>query len=234
MTTTSHHPTTAACAQPDVRRAPRHAALAAAVAASVLLAACQVTTVQRNTMIGTGVGAVAGAGIASATGGKAGVGAAAGAAIGALGSYIWSTSMERQRQELEAATQGTGVSVVRTPDNQLKLDIPADISFDTGSAVVKPQFQPLLNRFAESLRKHPNTDVIIIGHTDSTGTHAVNETLSLHRANATRDYIFRQGVTGPRIRTEGRGSSQPVASNDTAAGRSRNRRVEIFLSETAR
>ena len=82
---------------------------------------------QRRTAIGTGVGAVAGAVIASATGGKAGVGAVAGAAIGGIGTYIWSATMERQRQELEAATRGTGVTVSRTNDNQLKLAIPSDI-----------------------------------------------------------------------------------------------------------
>lgn len=211
----------------------RRAALPGVVAAALALSACQTTDTQRRSAIGVGVGAVTGAIIASATGGKAGVGAVAGAAIGGLGTYIWSTNMERQRQELEAATRGTGVGVTRTADNQLKLDIPSDISFDSGSANVRPQFQHILNRFAQGMQTLPNARVTIVGHTDSSGGPAINEPLSLHRANATRDYIVRQGVSASRFHTEGRGASQPVADNGTAAGRAQNRRVEIFVAEMA-
>ncbi len=83
---------------------------------------------QRRTAIGTGVGAVAGAVIASATGGKAGVGAVAGAAIGGIGTYIWSANMEKRKREMQEATQGTGIGVSQTADNRLKLDIPSDVS----------------------------------------------------------------------------------------------------------
>lgn len=188
------------------------------------------TETQRNTLIGTGIGALAGAGVAKATGNKAGKGALIGAAVAGVGTYAWSARMERQRQELEAATSGTGVSVSRTSDNQLLLAIPSDVSFDSNSAFIKSQFRPVLNSFADSLRRNPNTNVIIVGHTDSTGGAHINDPLSLNRANATRDYLFSQ-VGGVRIQTEGRGSRQPVASNDSAAGRAKNRRVEIFIAE---
>ena len=143
---------------------------------------------QRRTAIGTGVGAVAGAVIASATGGKAGVGAVAGAAIGGIGTYIWSANMEKRKREMQEATQGTGIGVSQTADNRLKLDIPSDVSFDTGRYDIKSNFAPILNRFADGLRSTPNYTVDIIGHTDSTGSDAVNNPLSINRANATRNY----------------------------------------------
>ena len=203
-----------------------------ALAAAMTLTACEtMTETQRNTALGVGVGALAGAGIAKATGGKAGTGALIGAAVGGIGTYIWSANMERQRKELEAATRGTGVTVSRTSDNQLKMAIPADISFDTNSAHIKSQFRPVLNSFVSSLRSNPNTHVIVVGHTDSTGNASINDPLSLNRANATRDYIFSQGVRGPRIQTDGRGAREPVASNDSNWGRSKNRRVEIFVAQ---
>lgn len=202
-----------------------------ALAAVLSLTGCEtMTETQRNTAIGVGIGALAGAGVAKATGGKAGKGALIGAAVGGVGTYIWSATMERQRQELEAATRGTGVTVSRTSDNQLKLAIPSDISFDSNSAYIKSPFRPVLNNFATSLQNNPNTQVIIVGHTDSTGGAHINDPLSLNRANATRDYIFSRGVNA-HIQTEGRGAREPVATNGTAAGRSKNRRVEIFVAQ---
>ncbi|MBV5294757.1 MAG: OmpA family protein [Curvibacter lanceolatus] len=186
---------------------------------------------QRRTGAGAGIGALAGAVLSSATGGNAGTGAVVGAGIGALGTYIWSRHMDEQKRAMEQATQGTGVTVVQTADNQLKLDIPSDISFDTGSAVVKPNLRPILDRFAEGLRNNPRAEVRIVGHTDSTGSDAVNNPLSQDRAASTRDYLVARGVPFDRFMVEGRGSHQPVASNDTADGRARNRRVEIFVGE---
>ncbi|WP_313771676.1 OmpA family protein [Comamonas aquatica] len=203
-----------------------------ALATAVALTGCEtMTDTQRNTALGVGIGALAGAGIAKATGGKAGTGALIGAAVGGVGTYIWSANMERQRQELEAATRGTGVAVSRTADNQLQLAIPSDISFDSNSATIKSQFRPVLNSFTDSLRRNPGTHVVIVGHTDSTGGAHINDPLSLNRANAARDYIFNQGVRGPRIQTEGRGAREPVASNESAWGRAKNRRIDIFVAQ---
>ena len=211
--------------------------MTAAVSAALLISGCAATdgmsTTQRQTAIGTGVGALAGAAISAATGGKAGVGAVAGAAVGGIGNYIWSSNQEKRKREMEAATRGTGVNVVQTADNQLKLEIPSDISFDTGRYDIKGNFAPVLDRFAEGLRTSPNAEVRIVGHTDSVGSDAVNNPLSLNRANSTRDYLMRRGVSGSRIFTEGRGSYQPIASNSTSEGRARNRRVEIFVGERA-
>jgi outer membrane protein OmpA-like peptidoglycan-associated protein len=134
---------------------------------------------------------------------------------------------------MEAATQGTGVEVTQTADNQLKLEIPSDISFDTNRADVKPEMRPILDRFAQTLQANPVTNVRIVGHTDSTGTDAINDPLSMRRAASVRDYLGAQGVASQRIAIDGRGSRQPVADNSTPAGRTQNRRVEIFVAEAA-
>ena len=206
------------------------------VAAVVILATgcAEMSDTQRRTATGAGVGALAGAVLSSATGGRAGTGAVVGAGVGALGTYIWSSNMEQQKREMEQATQGTGVSVVQTSDNQLKLDIPSDISFDTGRSDIKGNFAPILERFAEGLRNNPNAEVRIIGHTDSTGSDAVNNPLSMARAESTRNFLTMRGISGARIQVEGRGSHQPIADNATADGRARNRRVEIFVGERPR
>lgn len=154
-----------------------------------------------------------------------------GAGIGALGTYIWSQHMQKQKQEMEQATQGTGVVVTQTPDNQLKLDIPSDISFQTNRSDIQGNFAPILDRFAEGLRNNPNAQVRIIGHTDSTGNDGINDPLSLARAESARNYLTQRGVNGARIQVQGMGSRQPVASNDTPAGRAHNRRVEIYVGE---
>ena len=206
------------------------------VAAVVILATgcAEMSDTQRRTATGAGVGALAGAVLSSATGGRAGTGAVVGAGVGALGTYIWSQNMERQKREMEQATQGTGIAVSQTQDNQLKLDIPSDISFAVGRSDIQSNFAPVLDRFAEGLRNNPNTDVRIVGHTDNTGSDAVNNPLSLDRAASTRNYLTGRGIDGRRISIEGMGERQPIATNDTAQGRSRNRRVEIFVGERPR
>ncbi|HRO82976.1 MAG TPA: OmpA family protein [Alicycliphilus denitrificans] len=202
------------------------------VAVVMLATGCaDMSDTQRRTAIGAGAGALGGAAIGAMTGGRAGTGAVIGAGVGALGTYIWSQHMEKQKQEMQAATQGTGVTVTQTADNQLKLDIPSDISFATNRSDIQPSFRPILDRFAEGLRNNPNAEVRIIGHTDSTGSDAINDPLSLDRATSTRNYLTARGVSGARIHVDGRGSREPIASNDTAEGRARNRRVEIFMGE---
>jgi len=212
-------------------------ALSVAVAASGLAGCANMSETQRGTAIGAGVGAAAGAGIGAISGGnrsaRAGTGAVIGAAIGAGGGYLWSQRMQQQKQAMEQATKGTGVAVTQTSDNQLKLEIPSDISFDTGRSDIRPNFAPILDRFAGSLRDHTATTVSIVGHTDSTGNDAINDPLSVNRAGSTRDYLAARGVTTNRIAISGQGSRQPMAENGSEAGRAKNRRVEIYVAEAA-
>jgi len=191
---------------------------------------------QRRTATGAGIGAAAGAAIGaigndSNRGRGAAAGAAIGAAAGALGGYVWNKRMEDQQKQIQQQTQGTGVEVTRTADNRLQINIPGDIAFDSGQAAIRPNFRSALDNFAQSLQQNPSTTVTIVGHTDSTGSPAVNEPLSLQRADATRDYLVTRGVAANRFQIDGRGAREPVANNDTDAGRARNRRVEIFLGD---
>ena len=204
------------------------------VGALVATGCANMTETQKRTTIGTGVGAAAGAALGSAVGGSGGAtrsGALIGAAVGGIGTYIWSQKMEEQKRAMEQATAGTGVDVVQTADNQLKLEIPSDISFDVGRADIKPNFRPVLDRFAQTLNANPTTSVRIIGHTDSTGSDAVNDPLSVNRAASARNYLADRGVASSRIVIDGRGSHEPLADNSSEAGRAKNRRVEIFVGE---
>ena len=206
-------------------------------AATLFISGCadmNMSDTQRRAAIGAGAGALGGAVLSSATGGKAGTGAVLGAGVGALGTYIWSQNMEKQKREMQQATQGTGIGVVQTQDNQLRLDIPSDISFDTGRSDISRSFSPVLDRFANSLRENQNTDLRIVGHTDNTCSDAINNPLSMDRASSTRNYLTSRGVSGARIQVDGRGSYEPIASNNTSDGRARNRRVEIFVGERQR
>lgn len=208
--------------------------LALAIAAS---GCADMSQTQRGTATGAGVGAGLGAILGASTGGggggRAAGGAVLGAAAGALVGNIWSNRMEQQKRQMEQATKGTGVQVTQTADNRLKLEVPSDISFDTNRADIKGNFRPVLDKFAGTLNENPATTVSIIGFTDSTGSDAVNEPLSVERASHTRDYLATRGVSPTRIVVEGRGAREPIASNDDNAGRARNRRVEIYVAELA-
>jgi outer membrane protein OmpA-like peptidoglycan-associated protein len=207
-----------------------------AITTLALIAGCaDMSATQKGTATGAGVGAGLGAIIGGTTGGGGGSratkGAVIGGAAGALIGNIWSKRMEKQKQDMEAATAGTGIQVSQTQDNRLKLDIPADVSFDTGRSDIKSNFRPVLERFAQTLNDNPATTVSIIGHTDNTGSDAVNNPLSVDRAARTRDYLAQRGVSPNRVMIDGRGEHEPVASNDSDSGRARNRRVEIFVAE---
>lgn len=196
------------------------------------------TETQRGTATGAGAGAAVGAVIGAATAGgnrgrSTGTGAAVGAGIGALGGYIWSKRMEDQRKKMEQASAGTGIGVSQTADNRLRANIPADAGFAVNRSEISPTLRNVLDRFAGTMNEHGVTTIEIIGHTDNTGSDAINEPLSVARANATRDYLVGRGVSPQRISTAGRGERQPIASNDTEAGRAQNRRVEIFIAEAA-
>jgi outer membrane protein OmpA-like peptidoglycan-associated protein len=209
--------------------------IAAVMAAFALTGCANMSETQKGTTkgaaIGAGVGAVVGA--VAGKGKGAAIGAAVGAGVGAVAGNVWSKKMEAQKQEMEAATQGTGVQVTQTADNQLKLEIPSDISFAVGSARVDSNFQSVLDTFATGLVQNPVATLTIIGHTDNSGSDAINDPLSLNRANSVRNYLVEGGVASSRVLTEGRGAREPIIANDTSANRAKNRRVEIYVAEPA-
>ena len=179
-----------------------------------------------KTAWGTGIGALAGAGIGALAGGEIGafIGAGVGAAAGAgTGAYI-DVQARKLRQEL----LNTGVQV-QEANGQIYLIMPGNITFDSNDANIKPAFQPVLNSIAKVINEYSKTMVQVNGYTDSTGSAATNNSLSLMRANSISNYLRLRGVNGNRIVSNGYGSSNPIASNATAAGREQNRRVEIVL-----
>lgn len=196
-------------------------------AVAVLASGCaNMTDAQRSAAIGGGIGALAGVAIGDSRGA-----AAVGAGVGALGGYIWSTQMAQKKAAMEKATAGTGVDVTQTADNQLKLNIPSDISFDTGRSNIKQNLQPILDQFAQGLNNQPNTEIRVVGHTDSTGSDSINNPLSVNRAASARDYLVSRGVDGRRMQIDGRGAREPIGDNNTDSGRAKNRRIEIYLAE---
>lgn len=182
-----------------------------------------------RTAAGAGIGAAAGAILGSVTSSRnrteramigAGIGALAG---GAIGNY-----MDRQEAELRQQMEGTGVSVTRAGDN-LILNMPGHITFDVDRTEIKPDFQAVLDSVTLVLNKFDQTGIEVAGHTDSTGSVQYNMTLSERRAQSVGHALRMRGVNPVRIATIGLGPHQPIASNDTAAGRAMNRRVELTL-----
>lgn len=210
--------------------------LVAALVATVTLGGCATYTGQtndpndpnrtrNNALIGAGIGAVAGllsGGDATERRQRAMVGAGVGGiAGGAIGAY-----QDRQEAELRRQTAGTGVEVSRDGD-VIKLNLPDGVTFDFGKANLKPQFYPALDNVASTLAEFNQTIVEVSGHTDSIGSDAVNQTLSVQRANAVGNYLIGRGLVRERFEIVGFGKTRPVASNDTDSGRALNRRVEI-------
>ena len=199
------------------------------ITASLGLIACDtMTPEQRSAATGAVIGAVAGQVIGGDTRSTT-----IGAALGGIGGYVWSRQMEDKKRQMEQATIGTGAVVTKTPDNQLKLTIPNDISFATGHYDIQPRLMPILDQFAQGLNQQPTMEVRIVGHTDNIGSDAINNPLSVNRAQSARDYLVSRGVMSSRISIDGRGSREPIADNATEAGRARNRRIDIFLAERA-
>lgn len=207
--------------------------ISALVLALSLAGCANMSETQKGTAKGAGIGAGVGAVVGALAGGKKGalIGAAVGAGGGAIAGNVWSKRMEAQKRDMEQATAGTGVAVTQTADNRLKLEIPSDISFDKGRADIKPNFRPVLDQFATSLASNPASKITIVGHTDSSGSDAVNDPLSVNRAANTRNYLVTRGVASDRFTISGRGSHEPLVANDTAANMAKNRRVEIFVAE---
>ncbi|MDX1635121.1 MAG: OmpA family protein [Marinobacter sp.] len=179
---------------------------------------------------GSIIGAIGGAAIGAATSSKSDrgkgalIGAASGAAIGGgIGYY-----MDRQEAQLRQKLEGTGVRVVRNGD-QIELVMPGNITFDTNQSSIKPSFTGVLESVALVLKEFDKTIIQIEGHTDSTGSQSYNQLLSEQRASSVRDFLLNQGIEPKRTRAVGYGQRYPIASNDTAAGREQNRRVELTL-----
>jgi len=184
-----------------------------------------------KTTSGAAIGAAAGAAIGLIVGDSSSerkrraiqLGVAGGLAGGAVGNY-----MDRQEAKLRAQLKGTGVSVTRSGDNII-LNMPGNVTFQTNSADINAGFYQVLNSVALVLKEFDKTVVDVAGHADSTGDDAMNMDLSQRRATSVSSYLGAQGVNSQRLITVGYGETRPIASNDTVEGRQLNRRVEITL-----
>ena len=202
-----------------------------ALMASVMIVGCATDDPNRQAKTGAVIGAVAGAVLGHQLDDDSGryVGAAVGAlAGGAVGHY-----MDNQEQDFNRALaderQQNAIEIERMRDDTLKLSLDSEVSFDFDRANIKPTFRPSLDKLGDLLIKYNRTVVHVVGHTDSIGSDAYNRDLSLQRADAVVGYLVSRGVPGDRLRTEGRGESEPRATNDTEAGRQLNRRVEGYV-----
>jgi outer membrane protein OmpA-like peptidoglycan-associated protein len=195
-------------------------------ASCILFPACSIyTKTEKGAAIGVAGGGVLGAFIGKAAGHTA-LGAIIGGAVGGTAGGLIGHKMDKQAAEIKQTVPGA--TVTREGEGILvKFD--SGILFDVDKTYLKPDAQNSLKQFAVSLQNNPQTNVLVVGHTDSTGTAAHNMDLSIRRSNAVKSFLVQQGVDGTRLTTQGKGETEPIASNSTPEGRAQNRRVEIVI-----
>ncbi len=189
------------------------------------LAAGGCSGAKKGAGIGGAVGAATGA-IIGHQGGKTGTGAVVGGAVGAAAGAIIGDYMAKQKKDLE---QVPGAEVVQDGD-ELKVKFQSAILFDTDSYAIKTTAKDNIQGMANVLVKYPDTNLVVVGHTDNRGSDSYNQKLSEQRAYAVKDYLVTYGVAGSRLVAKGLGEAQPVAANETADGQQQNRRVEIQIA----
>ncbi|RNC64637.1 OmpA family protein [Proteiniphilum sp. X52] len=201
---------------------------------ALVLSGCGTSNTVKGGGIGAGTGAAVGAGIGAIAGGGKGAawGAGIGAVLGGTAGAIIGNKMDKQAAELE---QIEGAQVEKVNEGEaIKVTFESGILFATNSSTLNTASRTSLDKFATSLQNNPDTDVKIYGHTDSTGSDAINNPLSQRRAESVYNYLVSKGVSGARMVSEGFGSTQPVADNNTVAGRAQNRRVEVYILPNAK
>jgi len=199
--------------------------------ASFIATSCATDDPNRRAKAGAVIGAVAGAVVGNQTKNKNGK--LIGAALGGIAGYKVGQYQDQQQKELEEALANelaaNQIDIQRLNDDVLRVNLSSEASFDVDQSTVKAPFYPSLDKITQVVGKYDQTMIVVIGHTDSSGEEAYNQALSERRSMAVADYLSNGGIPGQRLSTEGRGELAPRASNDTAANRMANRRVEIDL-----
>lgn len=202
----------------------------ALVACTIALQACAtLNKKEEGAILGAGTGATVGAVIGNQTGSTA-RGAIIGAVVGGVAGAVIGHQMDQQAKEL---TQNIAGATVERVGEGIQVTFASGLLYDIDSDRVRAEAASNLRSLATSLEKYPNTDLLIVGHTDSTGTSGYNQGLSERRARSASEYLASQGVSAGRLRASGRGEAEPVTSNSTDAGRQRNRRVEVAIYANA-
>lgn len=200
--------------------------ISAILSLSLLLSGCsEWSKTAKGGVIGSGAGAAAGAVIGKTLGNTA-AGALAGAAVGGTVGAIIGRQMDKKAAELEEKLEGAEIQRV---EEGIAVSFDSGLLFDFDSAQLRDEAKENLEQLAEIMGEDDNTELLIVGHTDSVGEESYNQNLSERRADSAADYIISQGIGAVRIDTEGRGESEPIADNDTEAGRQENRRVEVAI-----
>jgi outer membrane protein OmpA-like peptidoglycan-associated protein len=179
---------------------------------------------RKRTAIGAGAGAAGGAAIGGIAGG--GKGAIIGAGLGAVVGGVVGNRLDKQAKELEQ------VAETKRTEEGILVNLKNDLLFPTGSSTLTPAATTQLTQLAGVLVKYPTNHLVISGHTDDVGTAASNDALSRQRARSVQSVLLQNGVKPDQVLTQGYGESQPIASNKTKEGRSKNRRVEVYITDT--
>ena len=196
------------------------------IGAAVVLSGCAgMSQQQKGAVIGATTGAAVGGVIGNQTGSTA-RGAIIGAVVGGAAGAVIGHQMDQQAKELQQNIPGATIQRV---GEGIAVTFASGILFPFNSTEILPDGRTNLQQLASSLEKYPNSDILIVGHTDSVGTDAYNNDLSQRRALAAQSYLQTLGVPASRLQATGRGESEPIQSNDTEAGRAQNRRVEIAI-----
>lgn len=197
----------------------------------MVVAGCTYNNGQPNQpATGAVIGGVTGAALGNALGGSPRATVIGGVIGATLGGSI-GANMAAQERELNQSLAGTGAQITNN-GTYLRVILPEDVTFPTGSATVNSAFRPALRNVAQNLILHPNSSVRIIGHTDNVGTATMNQQLSVDRALSVSRILISDGVQSFRVTYGGRGFDEPITSNATASGRAQNRRVEIIITPT--
>ncbi len=197
----------------------------------LLIASCKTNKTQKGAAIGAGAGAVIG-GLIGKKSDNTAVGAILGATIGGAVGAVVGNQMDKQAAKMQKDL-GKDVAVERVGEG-IKLTFDSQLLFDYGKADLRESNKASLRKLSESLKDYPNTNILVVGHTDNVGTDTYNLTLSEKRASSVADYLKSVGVTGSRLSIQGRGETEPKVENDNDNGRQLNRRVElaIYANET--
>ncbi len=203
----------------------------------LFLAGCAAPQTQTKTtkggLYGAAGGAAAGALIGQVIGRSTSgtlIGAAIGAAVGGAGGAAVGKMMDNQERDMRNVLATSDAAAVSREGNLLAVTFKGDVTFDTNSAEVRPGLYSEINRVAGVMTQYPETLIRVEGHTDSVGADAYNMDLSTRRANAVKTLLVQRGVADSRIEVVGYGETMPIATNDTEAGRQKNRRVEIKIA----
>lgn len=200
--------------------------LSVLLAAAILFSSCNASKTTKGGAIGAGAGAVLGGLIGSRTGSTAG-GAIIGAAVGGVSGAVIGRYMDKQAKELDEQVEG---ATVERAGEGIRVKFDSGILFATNSADLSPTAKQNVAKMVDVLKKYEDTELLIEGHTDSTGTAEYNQKLSERRANSVEKELKSLDVEGNRLKSKGYGLSQPIAENKTEVGRRENRRVEVIIT----